>query len=127
MKTHHIFNCLLLLVILGGAACSDKVYKGSGKDAISIVAKPTVNPIFKRMETNPYLRLEVIVPEGKEINYRQLKGAISADGWKDIAKLELYLGDDSEDVSKSILLGSTEATSGKFVIPFTSALTVGKH
>src|SRR5690606_18463982 len=107
--------------------CADKVYKGTGKDAITIIAKPTVNPIFKRMETNPYLRFEVVIPEGKEINYRQLKGTIAADGWKDIAKLELYLGNDQDDISKSTLLGSTTAISSKFMIPFTSSLIAGKH
>ncbi|MEQ7799823.1 exo-alpha-sialidase [Pedobacter sp. ASV1-7] len=127
MKTHHIFNCFLLLAILSLSACADKVYNGTGKDAITIIAKPTVNPIFKRMETNPYLRFELVIPEGKEINYRQLKGTIAADGWKAIAKLELYLGNDQEDISKSTLVGSTATISSKFVIPFTTALTAGKH
>lgn len=127
MKTHHIFNCFLLLVILSVSACSNKFYKETGKDAISIIANPTVNPIFKRMETNPYLRFEIAIPAGKEVNYNQLKGTIAANGWKDISKLELYLGDDREDVSKSTLLGSTSALSGKFVIPFTKVLTAGKH
>ncbi len=127
MKTHHIFNCFLLLVILSVSACSNKFYKETGKDAITITANPTVNPVFKRMETNPYLRFEITIPAGKEINYNQLKGTIAANGWKDIAKLELYLGDDREAISKSTLLGSTTTTSGKFVIPFTHALAEGKH
>lgn len=117
----------MLLAILGIAACSGKVYKGIGKEAISITATPTVNPIFKRMETNPYLRFEVNIPEGKQIDYRQLKGTIAAEGWKDIAKLELYLGDDREDISKSKLLGSTTPTTSKFALPFTTELVAGKQ
>lgn len=117
----------MLLAILGIAACSGKVYKGTGKEAISITAIPTVNPIFKRMETNPYLRFEVNIPEGKQVNYRQLKGTIAGEGWKDIAKLELYFGDDRDDISKSKLLGSTTPTTSKFVLPFAAELAAGKQ
>lgn len=127
MKTHHIFNCFMFLAILGIAACSNKVYKGTGKEAIAVVAKPTVNPIFTRMETNPYLRFELDIPAGKQVDYRQLKGTIAANGWKDIAKLEVYLGDDREDISKSKLLGSTKPAAGKFTVPFTAELSAGKH
>ncbi|WP_316817409.1 exo-alpha-sialidase [Pedobacter nyackensis] len=118
----------LLLIIASVIGCSNKIYKAEGAGAITITAKPTVNPIFKRMETNSYLRLDINIPEGnKDINYTQLKGTVSADGWKDVAKLELYVGDDKQEISKSKLLGSVLPSAGKFVIPFKSAFAAGKN
>jgi len=127
MNKHNIFNGFIFLALLGIAACSNKIYKEKGAAAITIGASPTVNPIFKRMETNPYLRLDINIPEGKQIASRGLKGTILAQGWKDVAKLELYKGDDQQDHSLSTLLGTVVPTKNSFTIPFTATLAAGKH
>lgn len=119
------FTAILAIATMIG--CSNKIYKATGANAITIVAQPTINPIFKRMETNAYLRLQINVPEGDQNrSYNQFKGTIAAEGWKDIAKLELYRGNDQRDISNSKLLGSVIPSSNKFVIPFKSTFAVGK-
>lgn len=129
MNTKKIFSgFILLLSALGMMACSSKIYRGTGISAITITAEPTVNPIFKRMETNPYLRIAINVPEGnKEVTYQQFSGTIETAGLKDIARLELYLGDDQQELAASKLLGSVVPATNKFSIPFTTTLTAGKH
>lgn len=128
MNKLNIFKVFTLLaVIVAATACSNKTYKTTGANAVRIVAIPTVNPIFKRMETNPYLRIEVNIPNGNSaINFQQFDGTISDDGWKDIAKLELYQGNDQQDISLSRLLGSVTPSAKKFSISFKSLLNAGK-
>lgn len=128
MNKLNIFKGFILLLIIASAiGCSNKIYKATGANAITIIAQPTVNPIFKRMETNSYLRLEVNIPTGnKDITYQEFKGTVSADGWKDIAKLELYQGNDQREISKSKLLGSITPAAGKFTIPFKTVFKAGK-
>lgn len=128
MKKNQIYNSLILFLLVAFiAACSSKVYNGMGANAIAITAQPTVNPIFKRMDTNPYLRFEINVPqESKELSCQLFSGAI-IEGWKDVAKLELYIGDDQQNEAKSKLLGSVVPQSSKFAIAFNTTLTAGKY
>ncbi|WP_316813269.1 sialidase family protein [Pedobacter heparinus] len=129
MNNRKIFNHFILFIFIAAAlACSDKIYKARGTGGISITAEPTVNPIFKRMEVNPYLRLAIDIPPGSEaIAFRQFKGNIETTGLQDIAKLELYQGDDQQELSKNKLLGSTIPSANQFSITLGTTLTPGKH
>lgn len=129
MNNKKIFSHLILSGLIAMAiGCTDKIYKAQGSAGITITASPAINPVFKRMEVNPCLRLQIAIPQGHtSTDYKQFKGSIETAGLKDIAKLELYLGNDQEDLAKNKLLGSTIPSANQFSIPLSATLTPGEH
>ena len=92
----------LVLVFISSVSCSQKVYTGADKN-IKIVSSAPVQPVLKRLSSNPLLRVGIYVPAGHaEARYRKIHGTLNADGVKAVEKLE---GD--IELSSSVGKGST--------------------
>lgn len=123
---------LLLLGIWTGilciSACTSKLYNNTAANAIKITATPTINPLFKRMELNPYLQFTVTVPAGSnELSLQQLSGTINAKTLKDISKLEVYKSNEKGEIAVESPVGSISALTTKFTIPLSLKLNPGIH
>ncbi|ETZ22566.1 sialidase family protein [Pedobacter sp. V48] len=119
---------LVMIIVLGITSCSKKIYTETGANAIKISAVSTENPIFKRMEANAYLRIEVNIPEGNtEIAYKTISGSVNKEALKDIAKLEVYQSNEKPDFNSAKSIGSTVPSGNKFAIPLDVKLKPGTH
>ena len=124
MKKQKNFLALLCLMHLFGMACTQKLTENTGADRIQVSAQGTINPVFRRFESNPVLRLQVNVPEsGQSLQLGRVLGQIDAGKWQDISKLEFYLLKDG----KEQLLGAVIPSGKNFTIPMQTALKPGKH
>lgn len=128
MKTINRLSVLMmLLVIVLFNACTTKIYKDTGSSAIQITGMATINPIFKRMETNPVQHLTVTIPTGsQDITYKQLTGSITGNS-QDIAKLEVYGSNDKGGFAIEQRLGSISPNAKTFTIPLNKKLSAGTH
>lgn len=119
---------LVMIIVLGITSCSKKIYTETGANAIKISTVSTENPIFKRIEANAYLRIEVNIPAGNhEIAYNAISGSVNKEVIKDIAKLEIYQSNEKPDFNSAKSIGSTVPSGNKFTIPFDVKLKPGIH
>ncbi|TKC09531.1 sialidase family protein [Pedobacter frigoris] len=126
-KVNKFSGLLMILAPVFFYSCTQKIYNNAGSNAIKITAVPTINPIFKRMETNPFLHIKVNIPAGnQEITYQQLSGTISGNV-QDIAELEVYGSNDKAEFTTDQLLGSITSGARTFTISFSKKLTPGIH
>jgi len=130
MKIQREINNIFLAatIVLAITSCGKKIYQGTGTNDIKISTVPAVNPIFKRMEANTYLRIEVTIPAGdKEITCKALSGLINKESLEDIAKLEVYQSNEKPDFNSATPIGSTVPSGNKFSIPLDAKLKSGTH
>jgi sialidase-1 len=129
MMQRNIMKAVLVMIIVSGiTSCSKKIYTETGTNAIKISAVSTENPIFKRMEANAYLRMEINIPAGNsEIAYKAISGFVNKEALKDIAKLEVYQSKEKPDFTSAKLIGSTVPSGNKFTIPLDVKLKPGTH
>lgn len=128
MKKQNIPYALLLLLVCSAIACTQQVYRKKGADAIQITAVQTQNPILKRNELNPVLRIQVNIPVGSPVvNYKLLQGMMDAKTAKDIVKMEVYLGNEKGELTKASLIGSIIPSGKNFNIPMVALLKPGLH
>ncbi|MVN20441.1 sialidase family protein [Mucilaginibacter arboris] len=128
MKLKRYISTVILLILLSTTGCTPKIYNNKSAGAIKVLAVPTVNPIFKRIDNNPYLRIEIDIPQGnKELDFQQFGGTINPEAIKDVSRLELYLGNENAEFTTDKLLGSTVPSSKKFNIRFNIRLSPGRH
>lgn len=126
-KVNKFSGLLIILAMVFFYSCTQKIYNDTGSNAIKITAIPTINPIFKRMETNPFLHITVNIPEGNpEITYQQLAGKITGHV-KNIALLEVYGSNGKNELAADQLLGSITVESKSFAIPLNKKLNAGTH
>jgi sialidase-1 len=119
---------LMSIMALQLISCTGKIYKNATADAIKITSYLTVNPIYKRLETNPYLHLIIEIPiSNHAVSFRELKGKLNRSAIKSIAKLELYQGSQTAQFKTNQLLGSAVPQTGNFKIDFKSNLIPGTH
>jgi sialidase-1 len=124
MKTH----ALLLLMLIMGTACSQKLNQQTAASATMATANATENPVLKRNATNPVLRIEIDIPAGSaDVNYKSLQGVLTAESLKAISKMEVYLTGATAALKKDSLVGSTVPTGKNFTIPLNASLKPGKH
>ncbi|PST82057.1 glycosyl hydrolase [Pedobacter yulinensis] len=121
-KTRILSGFLALIAMVATVGCAARLQSGAGTGA-AITARPTVNPIFKRMDRNPYLNLEIDGAQVQDI--RQLEGQILAGGSGLVAKVELYQGDFLQPEAGK-LVGSTAPAGAKFRIPVQASAGNGK-
>jgi sialidase-1 len=128
MKTMNIllrFTLVLLVILMN--ACTTRIYKESGANAVNIKSSPTINPVFKRMGTNPVMQLSINIPQGSsEVTFKALKGRISGN-IRDIAKLEICGSNDKGEFDKNGLIGRVFPSSKSFFIPLDKRLSTGQH
>jgi sialidase-1 len=119
---------LAMIIVLSITSCSKKIYTETGPKTIKINAVSAENPIFKRMEANACLRIEVNIPSGNtEISYKAISGSFNKEALKDIAKLEVYQSNEKSDFNSAKLIGSAIPSGNKFTIPFDVKLKPGTH
>lgn len=130
MKIHRdikkVFLAMVIALVI--TSCGKKIYRETGANAVKISAVSTENPIFKRMEANSYLRIEVNIPASdKEIGFKSLSGFVGKESLKDISKLEIYQGNEKPDFNSAASIGSTVPSGNKFSIPLDVKLKSGTH
>mgnify|MGYP003945458067 CR=1 FL=1 len=123
------FNyALLFLFLFAASACTQKVYKQQGVNAIKVTATATVNPFLKRNEVNPAARIHINIPAANaERTFTSLHGQIHADLTKDISKLEVYMDSEKLSFEKKILVGTVVPTGKNFTIPIQVDLKPGSY
>jgi sialidase-1 len=124
MKQHNKYLTWLSLFLFTGLGCTQKLVKNAGAGEIQISAQETVNPVFRRFESNPVIRFQMIIPENsKVVQLRQVLGRIESGSWQDISKLEVY----SSKSGKDQLLGAISPSGKNFNIPLQASLNPGKQ
>jgi sialidase-1 len=119
---------LLLFILITAVGCTQKVYQQNSANGLQFTATSTANPILKRNDFNPALRIVVNVPSGDAgISYENLQGIIDKGAIADISKLEVYLSKDSTGFKQGDLLGSIVPAGKKFNVPLKAALNSGSH
>ncbi len=119
---------LMLFMLITVLACSKRTRQIPQTSALSIEAIPTVNPVLKRFEFNPALRLPIEIPEtAASLNLTNIEGQLDAASVKAISKLEIYLGEASKPMEKGNQIGSVVPEGKHFSIPLKASLSAGKH
>jgi len=124
MKQHKRYLTWLGLFLFTGMGCTQKLVKNAGTADIQVSAQETVNPIFRRFDSNPVIRFQITIPENsKALQLRQLLGRLDSGNWQEISKLEVY----SSKSGKDLLLGTLVPTGKNFNIPVQASLDPGKQ
>jgi sialidase-1 len=117
----------LMLVFMSSVSCSQKNYTGANK-SIKIVSSAPVQPVFKRLSSNPLLRVGIYVPAGHvEINYDKIHGTLNADAVQAIEKLEVYFTDTEPLFSTNNPIATITPSITGFEIPVDLSLKPGWH
>jgi sialidase-1 len=119
---------LLLLLLVTVSACTQKIYKQTGINAITITASAMVNPVLIRNDVNPAVRINVNIPAGNtDKSFLSLQGQLNADLTKDISKLEVYMDGAKSTPESRVLVGSVVPVNKNFSIPMEVNLKPGSH
>ncbi|MDQ6609863.1 MAG: exo-alpha-sialidase, partial [Bacteroidota bacterium] len=125
MKTidRTIFFLILLIALCSG--CSPKV---STNSRIIISSSAPFNPVLKRVEVNPLLRIAVNIPAGQnEITYKGIQLSINNEAIDAIENLEVYFTDTIASFAAKNKIGIISSMSNKPVIPVNLRLLAGVH
>ncbi len=116
-----------VFLFIASVGCSQKNYTGANK-SIAIVSSAPVQPVLKRVSSNPLLRVGIYVPAGHaEAVYRKLFGTLNADGVKAVEKLEVYFTDAEPLFSTNNLIATITPSTTHFEIPANFNLKPGWH
>jgi len=123
------FNyALLFLFVVTASACTQKVYKQQGVNAIKVTATATTNPLLTRNDVNPVARININIPAGNTGRvFKSLQGHINADLSKDISKLEVYMDSEKLSFEKKVLVGTVVPKDKNFTIPLEVDLKPGSY
>ena len=129
MTKLRLYQVLFLLVLFSNPACTQEILQRSGdQDIITIQASPTANPVFKRNEFNPVVRVELKLPEGgPNLTLSSLEGQMESSTLKMISKLEVFLSSDPNSMVKGKPIGWVIPSGKNFTIPIKGSLNGGQH
>lgn len=116
-RLKYMFFCLLLLAGVS-TSYSQKPTTTSAADKIIITSSSPVNPVLKRQDANPLLRIKIYLPAGKaSINYQRIHFSLNEQGVKAIDKVQVFFNDDEPLFSAKNNITSVEPTNKIFSIP----------
>ena len=117
----------IVFVFICNVSCSQKTYTGANTP-IKMVAYAPVQPVLKRLSTNPLLRVGIYVPAGHAgARYRKIRGTLNADGIKAIERLEVYFTNAEPLFSIDNLITTLTPSATGFEIPVDLHLKPGWH
>ena len=121
MKTFKII--VFALVIIFQIGCSPKLINEAG---VKISSFAPVNPLMKRLDVNPVLRIAVEIDTHDELNFREIEFVVGS-GLEAIQKLEVFFSDTTASFKTSNKIASISPSANKLKIPIDLKLKRGLH
>lgn len=125
MKNTLFISLLIALIVSSG--CSHKTITGSSS-LFYATATPGVNPLLKRMPSNPVMQLKIIIPQtAAPVSISNIKCMLNDEAVKNLAELQLYFTDTLSAFSNKNRLLSIAPAGNKLNISFDITLSPGTH
>lgn len=116
-----------ILSVIFFALCSGCSPKLSTKTGVMVSSTAPANPVLKRLDNNPLIRITVNIPAGQEITYKGIQLSLTKEAINAIADLEVYFTDTVASFSGKNKIAATSSLSNKTVIPVNLSLSGGLH
>ena len=113
-----------LLLFFAGSSCSPKLSTQTG---VNISSTAPVNPVLKRMATNPVLRIAVNISAGQQITYKGIQLSLNTEARKSIENLDIYFTDTLASFAAKNIVASVSSLTKELRIPINLSLSAGVH
>lgn len=117
-----------MLMILIGFGCAPKITGSISVDKIHITSTAPHNPVLKRLNSNPLLRITMYVPAGEAaVTYRHIQATLNNSALNDLQKIEVYFTGTEPLFATTNLIATVNPSAQSFDIPVDITLKPGKH